>query len=203
MTRRSQLRSLMAVDDLVGKVARTLGELRESRNTLAIFLSDNGVLWGEHRLRSKTQPYTPGVRIPLMVRWPGRVPAGRVDRRLVANIDVAPTILDASGTEADSAYPVDGRSLLDSWTRERLLIEYRRYGHFKAPTWRSIRTKTSQYVEYYRNGSIVFREYYALRGDPWQNRNLLRDGTHANDPNVRKLHRRLRADAVCAGSACP
>jgi arylsulfatase A-like enzyme len=207
-TRRQQLRTLIAVDELVGRVKGKLRKLRESRDTLAIFLSDNGFFWAEHGLVGKSPPYTQGVQIPLMVRWPGHVRAGKVDRRLVANIDVAPTILDASGLEADTAYPMDGRSLLSSWSRKRLLLEYQRYIKFDTPTWRSIRTRTRQYIEYYRgrhdrSNALVFREYYHLRRDPWQRRNLLRDGSAANDPDVGQLHRRLRADAECIGSNCP
>jgi arylsulfatase A-like enzyme len=207
-TRRQQLRTLIAVDELVGRVRGTLRRLRESNDTLAIFLSDNGIFWAEHGLAGKSPPYTQGVQIPLMVRWPRHVRAGRVDGRLVANIDVAPTILDASGIDADSAYPMDGRSLLGSWFRKRLLLEYQRYIKFDTPTWRSIRTRTRQYIEYYRgrhdrSNALIFREYYHLGRDPWQRRNLLKDHNAANDPDVRRLHRQLRADAECVGSNCP
>jgi arylsulfatase A-like enzyme len=207
-TRRQQLRTLIAVDELVGRVRGSLRKLRESRNTLAIFLSDNGFFWSEHGLKGKTPPYTQGVQIPLMVRWPGHVHAGKVDGRLVANIDVAPTILDASGIDADSAYPMDGRSLLGSWSRKRLLLEYHLYRGFDTPTWRSIRTRTRQYIEYYRgrhdrSNALIFREYYHLGRDPWQRRNLLKDHNAANDPDVRRLHRQLREDAECVGSRCP
>ena len=95
--RRDQLRTLMSVDDLVDGVFGALDRLGETRDTLAIFTSDNGFFWGEHGLSDKRLPYLPSTRVPLLVRWPGRVEPGTRDGRLVANVDVAPTILDAAG----------------------------------------------------------------------------------------------------------
>jgi arylsulfatase A-like enzyme len=63
--RAEQLRLLMSVDDLVHDVAAALGRNNERSNTLAFFLSDNGFLWGEHRLGGKGVPYTSSIRIPL------------------------------------------------------------------------------------------------------------------------------------------
>ena len=77
----------------------------------------------------------------------------------------------------------------------------------RIPTWASLRTRRYQYVEYYRDGKRFFREYYDLLRDPWQLRNLLRDGIRANDPEVAALSRQLRRDRRCAGTtgrtACP
>ncbi len=206
--RRRQLRSLMSVDDLVGRVMRTLRDLGERRSTLAIFLSDNGQLWNDHGLVRgrfhKRHPYTYSVRIPLLVRWPGHVPRGTIDDRLVANIDIAPTVLEAARVTPDRAFPIDGRSLLDPGARERLLLEYF-VDAGPPPAWASIRTARYQYVEYYgEDGSeVTFREYYDLADDPWQLDNLLGDDRADNDPSVSGIARQLDADRSCAGGACP
>jgi arylsulfatase A-like enzyme len=202
--RADQLRTLMSVDDLVGRVARTLGALDERRRTIAVFLSDNGFLWGEHGLKRKDHPYTHSIKVPLLLKWPGHVASGSRDWRYATNVDVAPTILDAASITP--AAPMDGRSLLRPWTRRHLLTEFFRPGdRGGVPGWASIRTKRMQYVEYYdaARSHVIFREYYRLDRDPWQLTNLLRDGNPGNDPDVGRLHRLVKHDRVCAGSACP
>jgi arylsulfatase A-like enzyme len=201
--RRRQLRSLMSVDDLVGALMRRLGALGERSNTLALFLSDNGLMWGEHGLNWKAVPYTPSSRIPMFMRWPqGKVPAGLSDDRLTAVIDVAPTVLQAAGLEAEHA--VDGRSLLDgSWSRDWLLFEYR--GGFDVPPWTSLRSPTEVYVEYYEDegAEATFREYYDVAADPWQLVNLLGDADPTNDPStasVAQLSAQLARDRRCSGT---
>ena len=203
--REGQLRMLMSVDDLVKKVAATLRRTDETRDTLAFFVSDNGYLWGEHGVKAKGTPYSAGVHVPLLARWPGHIEEGTADGRITAIIDVAPTILDAVGLEPDADEPMDGRSLLDrTWTRPRLLLEYWRWKGSTAPPWASIWARHYQYTEYYDGaGEITFREYYDLDDDPWQLDNLLHDGRPANDPDVGPLHDRLTADRSCVGTACP
>lgn len=205
--RAKQLRTLMSVDDLVGGIFAELKRLREDRPTLAIFISDNGYLWADHGVINKTLPYTRSIRIPLLIRWPGRVRAGAKDGRFAANIDVAPTVLRAAGLRPDPDLPMDGRSLLRSWDRDHMFIEYFKGDTAVAPTWRSVRTRDLQYVEYYdEDGAVVFKEYYDLRADPWQLLNRLGDLDPMNDPHpleVHELSERLRADATCAGSTCP
>ncbi len=202
--RRDQLRTLRAVDDLVGQVMNRLRELGEGRRTVAFFLSDNGRFWGDHGLKGKAMPYTDSVRIPFLVRWPGRVPAGDVADRLVGTIDVAPTVLEAAGT-SDLVEPLDGRSLLGSHERDRILLEYwtnpaTQTAHI--PEWASLRTPTEQYVEYYdESGDVTFREYYDLVADAPQVRNVLGDDHRANDPpDVARLSRLLASDRSCRGT---
>ncbi len=84
----------------------------ELANTVAVFTSDNGFLWGEHGMHSKFNPYTPSIGVPLLVRWPGRLTAGRSDDRLVGNVDLAPSLLAAAGITVNLKYPFDGRPFL-------------------------------------------------------------------------------------------
>jgi arylsulfatase A-like enzyme len=198
-----QLRTLMSVDDLVGGILGLLRELDEERRTLVIFTSDNGVSWGEHFLRGKSTPYTNSIQVPLMMRWPGRIPEGKVDSRIVANIDIAPTILDATSISPDRR--MDGRSVLKRSSRRQLLAEYTFMEGFEAPNWASLRTKAFQYTEYYKRegGGVRFREYYDLERDPWQLHNLLGDEHPSNDPNVEALTRRLDRARACEGTDCP
>ena len=202
--RRKQLRTLMAVDDLVQKVARTLRTLGESKDTLAFYMSDHGLLWGEHGYFAKRLPYTESIAAPLMVRWPGEIEAGATDESLVANVDIAPTIMEAAGLIPDRRYPVDGRSLVGSDDRAEIFLEQLDNWRVGLPDWRSLRTREFQYVEYYsRDGArIIAREYYDLVDDPWQLRNLLGDNDESNDPDVAELSRRVAEYAGCSGEDC-
>jgi arylsulfatase A-like enzyme len=205
--RTGQLRTLLSVDDLVDRVLRHLQQTGELDTTLVFFLSDNGYAWGEHRYVGKFVPYTESVRIPFLVRWPGRLPAGAVDDRMIATIDIKPTVLDAAGVDPDPGDTVDGRSLLGGHRRDRLLLEYWR-DPANAPgirTWASLRTPAWQYVEDYDQPGVpgrVFREYYDLARDPGMQRNLLADADPGNDPPS-SLGAELAAARGCAGASCP
>lgn len=123
----------------------------------------------------------------------------------MGNVDIAPTVLSAAGIRRP---PLDGRSLLRTRARTRILLEYWKEPGKGIPTWASLRTRAYQYVEYRRRGRVFFREYYDLVRDPWQLRNLLGDGRSSNNPNVRGLHVRLSLDRRCVGTgasvrSCP
>ncbi len=196
--RAGQLRSLMSVDDMLADIFDELDILGED-NTLAIYISDNGLMWGEHGLKGKRLPYTEAVHVPLMVRWPGHVDAGKVVSTIAANIDIAPTVLEAAGVPVPD--DMAGRPLLAPTNRASILLE--NFGG-KQGTWASLRTEDWQYVEYYENtGRVVSREYYDLQQDPWQLVNLLQDGDPSNDPDAQLLHEQLRVARQCAGQVCP
>jgi arylsulfatase A-like enzyme len=205
--RARQLRTLMSVDELVGTVRDTLRALGEERDTLAIFMSDNGFLWGEHRLMAKRVPYGLSIRIPLVARWPGHLAPGTVDPRLAANIDLTPTILEAAGIPLPA--DLDGRSLLEPGERQHLFLEYAFDTGSDVLSWQSVWTGTVQYTEWDEMGG-TFREYYDLDTDPWQLGNRLHDGNQENDPppgTLDQLAGLVEAGASCAGTegpgACP
>jgi N-acetylglucosamine-6-sulfatase len=115
------LESLRSIDEGVKLVHDTLGGLGRLRNTYIIFTSDNGFFFGEHRLTGgKFLAYEPATHLPLLIRGPGIEP-GSSTGELAANIDLAPTILELAGAEADKS--IDGRSLVpflrDSTLRTR------------------------------------------------------------------------------------
>lgn len=203
--RQQQLRTLLAADEMVDAVFARLEALGELDDTMAVFTSDNGSFWAEHGLRSKSLPYTESVQVPFMVRWPGRVPAGAVDPRLVGLVDIAPTALHAAGLSPALVHPLDGRSFLAPEGRDEILLEYARDPGFNYPQWASLRGPDWQYVEYYDDDgtTVTFREYYDLVADPYQLENLLADTEPGNDPDVASLGARLAAARRCAGADCP
>lgn len=109
--------SLRAVDDAVLAIHDALGD--RAADTLFVFMSDNGLSLGEHRYIGKGVPHAMATRIPLLMRWDGRLPAGVRDEGLAANIDVTATVLAAAGVEVATS----GRSLLEPQRRRGLLIE--------------------------------------------------------------------------------
>jgi len=106
---RKRLQSMLAVDDMIGKLVNALKESGELDNTYIFFTSDNGFHLGAHRLSiGKWTAYEEDIRVPLIVRGPG-VPEGRKLEHLVLNNDLAPTFADLGGAEVPDF--VDGRSL--------------------------------------------------------------------------------------------
>jgi arylsulfatase A-like enzyme len=206
--RARQLRTLMSVDDMVAEIFSVLELTGEADNTLAIFLSDNGMMWGEFGVMNKGLPYTPSVKVPMLMRWPARMEGGRVDGRLVANIDIAPTVIEATGAPRPG-HRFDGRSLLDpEWKRRHILLEY--WGNVdKTRPWGSLRTKSWQYIEYYsqKDGERYHRELYDIRWDPHQVRNLLWKRKPPAKPNVNRVAKLLNQYRKCRGTtgirACP
>ena len=104
------------LDETVGQLVGHLEAKGLAQNTVILFVTDNGwVQTEEMRLwyegRAKVSPYEAGMRTPIMVRWPGKVKAGRDEETLVSSIDLAPTMLAAAGIDADTGLP--GISLLD------------------------------------------------------------------------------------------
>jgi arylsulfatase A-like enzyme len=197
---RQELESLMGVDEGVAQIVEALRRTAELENTLIVFMSDNGFMHGEHRaLAEKVLPYEESIRIPLVMRGPG-VPRGRVDRRLVGNVDVTATILDAA--DASAGRVLDGRSLLElladpgaEWGRD-ILIENGR-GANGVPTYRGIRTYRFLYVEHLTTGEY---ELYDLATDPFQLKSL--DGHERYAKVQRDLASRLRELTGCVGLDC-
>ncbi len=104
------LESLRAIDDGVREIVNTLGSLHRLRNTYVIFTSDNGFFYGEHRLLGgKFLSYEPSTHLPLLIRGP-HIRRNTQSNEIVGNVDLAPTVLQLAGVEADKS--VDGRSLV-------------------------------------------------------------------------------------------
>jgi hypothetical protein len=190
----------MGVDEGVAQIAEALRRNGELDNTLIVYMSDNGFMHGEHRaLAEKVLPYEESIRIPLVMRGPG-VPRGRLDRRLVGNLDVPATILDAA--DVPPGRVLDGRSLLEllgdpgaEWGRD-ILIENGN-GANGIPTYRGIRTYRFKYIEHHTTGEY---ELYDLENDPFELESM--DGFARYAKVQRDLRSRLRELVSCAGVDC-
>ena len=191
-----ELESLLAVDEAVQGIVDTLRDTGVLDKTLIVFTSDNGYFHGEHRIPAgKILPYEPSIRVPLIIRGPG-VPHGVHRSQIVANIDLAPTIVDA--TKAAPGRTMDGHSLFPLMQdggkelgRDIVIENGPGPAHFSA-----LRTPHFLYVEY-DDGS---RELYDLVRDPDQLQSLHADPAYAG--LQAELARRLALLRDCKGAGC-
>jgi N-acetylglucosamine-6-sulfatase len=178
-TRLNQLRSLLAVDRMVAGIVQTLQEKGELDNTMIVFSSDNGYLWGEHRWGAKRVAYEPSIHVPMIIRYEPLTSGHRTSTRLVGNIDLTPTWADLTGVSPGAS--MDGVSLMPilrgtvgSW-RHEILIEHLRDGNDPVTTYCAMRTVPSPsdphprlYVWY----STGEQELYDLSSDPYELTNM-------------------------------
>jgi arylsulfatase A-like enzyme len=194
-------RELLSLDDMVAEVYKALRVANETNDTLAIYVSDNGYMAGEHGgLARKHLPYMEAIHVPLLVRWPDGSGGEAVSRDLVANIDIAPTVYDAVGVEPP--YVLDGRSLLGGRERSYLLIERLVGGHWAR--FAGLVTRRLHYFEnLFQDGRSRTRELYNLDQDPYELDNLTKTRPRAAEDEVAQLHALLKSARRCSGSRCP
>lgn len=188
------------LDAVVGRILDRLDALHLTDRTLVVFTSDNGGLHvpeGLHQRITHNGPfragkgflYEGGLRIPLLVRWPGRVEAGRVVDAPVVNTDWLPTLLEAAGLPVPA--DLDGRSMTDLLTRGRGDGERTFYWHF--PHYNNqggrpsgaVRSGNWKLIEFYDHDRV---ELFELERDPGETRNLAEE----HPERVRQLLSLLR-----------
>jgi arylsulfatase A-like enzyme len=223
---RKRLKSLQAVDEMVGNLVALLESLDELDNTYIFFTSDNGFHMGEHRMPpGKGTPYEEDIRVPLLVRGPDLQPGVVVDA-LTGNIDLAPTFADIAGVAVPAF--VDGRSLLP-WLRGEPIADWRvafviergsqesasftNFPFVLTPTADGLEAPDSERDEgllltyvglrtenytyvEYSNGEI---ELYDLQTDPYQLQNI---ASTADPALLGLLHEWLEALKQCKAESC-
>ena len=175
--------TLHSVDESVGKVMDYLKKEGLLESTLIIYMGDNGFQFGEHGLIDKRNAYEASMRVPMLAYCPELIKPGTVVKQVVANIDVAPTLLEAAGLKAPKY--MDGLSYLPllegktpaTW-RKGLLYEYYWERSFpQTPTMHALRNDQYKYIHYY--GIWDTDELYDLQADPLEAKNLIRDPKYA------------------------
>jgi arylsulfatase A-like enzyme len=148
-TQKTYAAMVQSLDANIGRVLQALDVRGLSENTIVIFTSDNG---GERF--SDTWPFSGmksellegGLRIPAIVRWPGRVKAGSVSEQVMISMDWLPTLLAAAGTDPDPGYPPDGANLLPVLTGRAAPHSRKLFWRFKAGGQRAVRDADWKYL---------------------------------------------------------
>ena len=124
--RKYYLANLNCLDDNIGRVLNTLKDEKLDKNTLIVFISDNG---GSPLTGSNNSPLTGGkyslweggIRVPMAISWPNKVDAGKIETQYVSATDILPTLAKAGGvTITDNE--IDGLNLLENTKKDRLLV---------------------------------------------------------------------------------
>jgi N-acetylglucosamine-6-sulfatase len=168
--------SLLAVDESLGRILAYLEKSKQLDSTLVVYMGDNGFLFGEHGLIDKRNAYETSMRVPLLVHCPEIIEPGTVVDQVVANIDIAPTLLEAGGIAKPEH--MDGDSFLGlvqgdtvEW-RTSLLYEYFwEWNYPHTPTTHALRDQRYKYIRYH--GVWDLEELYDLQTDPHEQRNLI------------------------------
>jgi len=172
-------RSLLGVNDGLGVLKTALAATGRLDSSVIFFLSDNGFLFGEHRMVKKGEPYDEASRVPFKVRWAG-VP-GRTERGVVSSVDLSTTVCALAGTKPPGTDGVDLAPLL----RQGRAVRAAAYIEPPGGGWDALRTGAFKYVEY----AAGDRELYDLVHDPFELQNLA--GVPAQAPTIAVLSAQL------------
>jgi arylsulfatase A-like enzyme len=188
---------ILAVDESVGRIMAKLDSLGMLDRTVIVLTSDNGFFFGEHGLTTERRlPYEESIRNPLLIRYPPLVAAGSRPGGMALTVDLAPTLLELSGTPIGPH--IQGRSLVPllrgaeappDW-RESVLVEFytyeNPYPHLLDMDYRAVRTARYKYIHWVKHPDL--EELYDLQADSLELRNL------AADPSLAGVKRELQAE---------
>lgn len=209
-------RSVVSIDEGLGRVLDYLDENGLTENTLIIYTTDNGFYLGEYGWYDKRFMYEPSLRIPFLMRYPAQVRAGQVEERMLMNIDVAPTILDFAGIEVPEV--MQGESLKPLVTGKDVEWRDHIFYSYYENTWamsgfkqedlsdpsfnfftahrvgphRGIRSDRYKLIEYYSENE--YWEFFDLEADPNELRNAYDDPQYAD--LIKTMTSQLRATQV-------
>jgi len=162
------------IDDWVGKILNKLDALNLAQNTLVIFVSDHGEMLGAHGMRGKFCFYVESVRVPFLMRFPGKIPKGKTITTSVSVLNIFPTILDYAGLKN---IPTDGysmRGIMEGTASPKydFAISEWVWTNESVPSL-MIRTEDWKLMTTHRTGGKNVEVLYDLKNDPQEMNNLL------------------------------
>ena len=167
--------TLRGVDDSIGRVLDYLRSEGLLESTLVIYMGDNGFAFGEHGLIDKRTAYEESMRVPMIMQCPEVFPGGVKVEQVVANLDIAPTVLSAAGLQPPST--MQGANLLPlaqgksvPWRKELLYEYYWERNYPQTPTVFALRDDRYKFIRYY--GVWDIDELFDLKADPTEMNNL-------------------------------
>jgi arylsulfatase A-like enzyme len=174
---------VQSMDESVGRILKKLADLGLDNDTVVIFTSDNGGLCSAEGWPTANLPlrlgkgwlYEGGVRVPLIVRWPGKTRPGSTSDVPVVSTDLYPTILEIAGVPLRPKQHLDGVSIAPllqgtaGIERQALYWHYPHYSNQGGPPSGAVRRGDWKLIEFYEDGRL---ELYNLRDDPGEHTNL-------------------------------
>ncbi len=139
-TRQDYVRMLERADQGVGEILAALDQRGLTNNTLVVFTNDNGGEWLSRNaplFHRKGTLWEGGIRVPLILRWPGELPSGKISGQVAITMDITASILAAAGARPPANYRPDGTDLLPILRGKAPLLERRLF-------WRSARPNLQQ-----------------------------------------------------------
>ena len=182
--RRTYAAMMAAMDDAIGRVLAKVRDAGLEQDTLIFFFSDNGGppanASNNGPLRGhKASTWEGGVRVPFLVQWKGRLPAGKVCDAPVAQIDILPTALAAAGVSVKPEWKLDGVDLLPHFTGATASAPhdmlYWRFGNqmaVRAGDWKLVRARTNAAGGAARRGQVTPSQLYNLAADVGEQNDL-------------------------------
>ena len=183
------------IDDWVGKILNKLDELNLTQNTLVIFVSDHGEMLGAHGMRGKFCFYEESVRVPFLMRYPGKIPEGKNITTPVSINNIFATILDYAGLKN---IPSDGysmRGMMEGTAKPKydFAISEWMWKNESVPSL-MIRTEEWKLMTTHRTGGKNVEVLYDLVNDPFEMNNLL--GTNPERFKYKAQAEELRSKLV-------
>ena len=135
-TRQDYVRMLERADRGVGEILAALHQRGLTNNTLVIFTNDNGGEWLSRNaplFHRKGTLWEGGIRVPLILRWPGELPSGRVSKQVAITMDITASILAATGARPPTSYRPDGIDILPILRGKAPLVERRLFWRWDRP----------------------------------------------------------------------
>jgi len=194
-----------AIDAQMKRLLDALAETGDDRRTIVVYSSDHGDMLGSHGMHKKEQPWEEAIRIPLIVRWPERVPAGRTTAALAGTVDFVPTLLALAGVEAPTALPGTDLSAAVLGASEAgaddvllavpIVVDQGQAQNVRE--WRGLRTPRYTYARWWDGRGWML---YDNQADPHQLRNLIDAPSHKAVRD--RLEARLRRRLADVGDPC-
>lgn len=180
------LRCVRGVDDAVGRMLDYLEEAGLGDNTIVIYTSDQGFYLGEHGWFDKRFMYEESLRMPFVMRWPGKLKPGTVRTDLLMNIDFAPTLLEAAGAPIPA--DIQGKSFANG-PLEREAVYYH---YYEFPYWHHVQPHYGIRTDRYK----LIHFYYSM--DEWELFDLEKDpnelNNRINDPEYSDVLKSMKAE---------
>lgn len=171
------LETLMGVDESVGQILDYLKKNNLDKETLVVYMGDNGFAFGEHGLIDKRTAYEESMRVPLLARCPAIIKRGTKIKEDVLNIDIAPTFLELAGIKEPKQ--MQGTSFVPlmkgervPWRKEFLYEYYWEFVFPQTPTQFAIRTDKYKYIR--TIGIWDINQLYDIEKDPYEVNNLIK-----------------------------